>query len=99
MNFIELMKLSNEQLHKIIQAVCSCISTIAAIILVSSCTMSMSIQKNNTCISTIAAIILVSSCTMSMSIQKNNTQSNQSSNQSTQVDSTNINLKPLQYGK
>lgn len=42
------MKLSNEQLHKIIQAVCSCISTIAAIILVSSCTMSMSIQKNNT---------------------------------------------------
>ena len=48
MNFIELMKLSNEQLHKIIQAVCSCISTIAAIILVSSCTMSMSIQKNNT---------------------------------------------------
>lgn len=56
------MKLSNEQLNKIIQALC-------------------------TCISTIAAIILVSACTMSMSIQKNNTQSNQSSNQSTQVDS------------
>lgn len=56
------MKLSNEQLNKIIQALC-------------------------TCISTIAAIILVSACTMSMSIQKNNTQSNQSSNQSTTVDS------------
>lgn len=42
------MKLSNEQLNKIIQAICTCISTIAAIILVSACTMSMSIQKNNT---------------------------------------------------
>lgn len=42
------MKLSNEQLNKIIQALCTCISTIAAIILVSACTMSMSIQKNNT---------------------------------------------------
>lgn len=62
------MKLSNEQLNKIIQAICSCISTIAA-------------------------IILVSACTMSMSIQKNNTQSNQSSNQSTQVDSVSTNLK------
>lgn len=41
------MKLSNEQLNKIIQALCTCISTIAAIILVSACTMSMSIQKNN----------------------------------------------------
>lgn len=68
------MKLSNEQLNKIIQALC-------------------------TCISTIAAIILVSACTMSMSIQKNNSQSNQTSNQSTQVDSTNINLKPFNYGK
>lgn len=42
------MKLSNDQLNKIIQAICTCISTIAAIILVSACTMSMSIQKNNT---------------------------------------------------
>lgn len=42
------MKLTNEQLNKIIQVICSCISTVAAIILVSSCTMSMSIQKNNT---------------------------------------------------
>lgn len=56
------MKLSNEQLNKIIQILC-------------------------TCISTIAAIILVSSCTMSMSIQKNNSSSNQSVEQSTQVDS------------
>lgn len=56
------MKLSNEQLNKIIQTLC-------------------------TCISTIAAIILVSSCTMSMSIQKNNSSSNQSVEQSTQVDS------------
>lgn len=62
------MKLSNEQINKIIQAVC-------------------------TCITTIAAIILVSACTMSMSIQKNNTQSNQSSNQSTQVDSLSTNIK------
>lgn len=68
------MKLSNEQLNKIIQVLCNCISTIAA-------------------------IILVSACTMSMSIQKNNTQSNQSNQQSTQVDSTNINLKPSNYGK
>ena len=68
------MKLTNEQLNKIIQALC-------------------------TCISTIAAIILVSACTMSMSIQKNNTQSNQSSQQSTQLDSTNINLKPYNHGK
>lgn len=45
------------------------------------------IQAITTCISTIAAIILVSACTMSMSIQKNNTQSNQSVEQSTQVDS------------
>lgn len=42
------MKLTNEQLNKIIQALCACISTIAAIVLVSACTMSMSIQKNNT---------------------------------------------------
>lgn len=56
------MKLSNDQLNKIIQTLC-------------------------TCISTIAAIILVSSCTMSMSIQKNNSSSNQSVEQSTQVDS------------
>ena len=42
------MKLTNEQLNKIIQALCTCISTIAAIILLSACTMSMSIQKNNT---------------------------------------------------
>ena len=56
------MKLTNEQLNKIIQALC-------------------------TCISTIAAIVLVSACTMSMSIQKNNSQSNQSIEQSTQVDS------------
>lgn len=42
------MKLTNEQLNKIIQAICTCITTIAAIILVSACTMSMSIQKNNT---------------------------------------------------
>lgn len=56
------MKLTNEQLNKIIQAIC-------------------------TCISTIAAIVLVSACTMSMSIQKNNSQSNQSIEQSTKVDS------------
>lgn len=56
------MKLTNEQFNKIIQAIC-------------------------TCISTIAAIILVSACTMSMSIQKNNSSSNQSVEQSTQVDS------------
>ena len=42
------MKLTNEQLNKIIQALCTCISTIAAIILVSACTLSMSVQKNNT---------------------------------------------------
>lgn len=56
------MKLTNEQLNKIVQALC-------------------------TCISTIAAIILVSACTMSMSIQKNTSSSNQSVEQSTQVDS------------
>lgn len=40
--------MTNEQLNKIIQALCTCISTIAAIILVSACTLSMSVQKNNT---------------------------------------------------
>lgn len=40
--------LSKEQILKIIQAITTCISTIAAIILVSACTMSMCIQKNNT---------------------------------------------------
>lgn len=41
------MKLTNEQIQKIITAVCTCITTIAAIILVSACTLSLSISKNN----------------------------------------------------
>lgn len=51
------------------------------------------IQAITTCISTVAAIILVSACTMSMSIQKNNSQSNQSIEQSTKVDSLSNNYK------
>lgn len=41
------MKLTNEQIQKIITAVCTCITTIAAIILVSACTISLSVSKNN----------------------------------------------------
>ena len=41
------MKLTNEQIQKIITAVCTCITTIAAIILVSACTLSLSVSKNN----------------------------------------------------
>ena len=41
------MKLTNEQIQKIITAVCTCITTIAAIILVSACTVSLSVSKNN----------------------------------------------------
>ena len=40
------MKLTNDQIHKIITAVCTCI-TIAAIILTSACTLSLSVQKQN----------------------------------------------------
>ena len=42
------MKLTNEQIQKIITAVCTCITTIAAVILVSACTLSLSVSKNNT---------------------------------------------------
>lgn len=42
------MKLTNEQIQKIITAVCTCITTIAAIILASACTLSLSVSKNNT---------------------------------------------------
>lgn len=41
------MKLTNDQIHKIITAVCTCITTIAAIILTSACTLSLSVQKQN----------------------------------------------------
>jgi outer membrane biogenesis lipoprotein LolB len=41
------MKLTNEQIQKIITAVCACITTIAAIILASACTISLSVSKNN----------------------------------------------------
>lgn len=41
------MKLTNEQIQKIITAVCACITTIAAIILASACTLSLSVSKNN----------------------------------------------------
>lgn len=66
----ELITMTNEQKLKIVNAVC-------------------------TCISTIAAVLLVSACTMSMSIQKNNSQSHQTTNQSTKLDSVNnaLNLK------
>lgn len=42
------MKLTNEQIQKIIMAICTCITTIAAIILASACTLSLSVSKNNT---------------------------------------------------
>lgn len=42
------MKLTNEQIQRIITAVCTCITTIAAIILASACTLSLSVSKNNT---------------------------------------------------
>ena len=42
------MKLTSEQIQKIITAVCTCITTIAAVILVSACTLSLSVSKNNT---------------------------------------------------
>lgn len=43
------MKLSNDQINRIVQAIVTAIVTICNIILVSSCavTMSMSVQKNN----------------------------------------------------
>nr|DAX37995.1 MAG TPA: hypothetical protein [Microviridae sp.] len=41
------MKLTNEQIQKIIIAVCTCITTISAIILASACTLSLSVSKNN----------------------------------------------------
>lgn len=43
------MKLSNDQINRIIQAIITAVVTICNIILVSSCavTMSMSVQKNN----------------------------------------------------
>jgi hypothetical protein len=41
------MKLTNDQIQKIITAVCACITTIAAIILASACTISLSVSKNN----------------------------------------------------
>ena len=44
---INKMKLTNDQIHKIITAVCTCITTIAAIILTSACTLSLSVQKQN----------------------------------------------------
>lgn len=39
--------LSKEQKMKIINAICNFITTLAAIILVSACTMSLSVSKNN----------------------------------------------------
>lgn len=44
----------------------------------------------------IAAVWLAVSCTMSMSIQKNNNSSTQSSEQSTKVDSSTVNLPSRQ---
>lgn len=41
------MKLTTEQIQRIITAVCTCITTIAAIILASACTLSLSVSKNN----------------------------------------------------
>lgn len=41
------MKLTNKQIQEIISAVCTCITTIAAIILISACTLSLSVSKNN----------------------------------------------------
>lgn len=43
------MKLSNDQINRIVQAIVTAVVTICNIILVSSCavTMSMSVQKNN----------------------------------------------------
>ena len=40
-------KHTNIKNHKIITAVCTCITTIAAIILTSACTLSLSVQKQN----------------------------------------------------
>lgn len=40
-------ELSKEQKMKIINAICNFITTMAAIILVSACTMSLSVSKNN----------------------------------------------------
>ena len=42
-----LMKLTNEQWHKIITAVCTVITTISAIVLSTACTISLSVSKNN----------------------------------------------------
>ena len=44
----------------------------------------------------IAAVWLAISCTMSMSIQKNNSSSTQSSEQSTKVDSSTVNVPSRQ---
>lgn len=41
------MKLTNEQIHKIIIAVCTAITTVSAIILSTACTISLSVSKNN----------------------------------------------------
>ena len=41
------MKLTNEQWHKIIQDVCTAVTTISAIVLSTACTISLSVSKNN----------------------------------------------------
>lgn len=41
------MKLTNEQIQKIITAVCTFITTVAAIVLSTACTLSLSVQKQN----------------------------------------------------
>ena len=41
------MKLTNEQKHRIITAVCTAITTISAIVLSTACTISLSVSKNN----------------------------------------------------
>lgn len=41
------MNLTNEQKKRIIQAILTCITTIASVILVTACTLSLSIQKQN----------------------------------------------------
>lgn len=40
-------ELSKEQWMKIINAICNFITTVAAIVLVTACTMSLSVSKNN----------------------------------------------------
>lgn len=60
------MKLTNDQIQKIITAAC-------------------------TFITTVAAIVLSTACTLSLSVQKQNNNSNQGTEQTTTVDSLNIN--------